>query len=583
MAEYQYESVIFVSGGAGFGASVAATVGNVGIVGGFGGASLGLGALSGVGAIAGMAAYGTIDAIASGDKTAIAYLGLGALGGAGLSASIGGVGLGFGGTAIGVGMGSMAMMGGIVGLGLYGIARTLDKAAIKESPSQVFDRMADKILYEEAYTEALLEVAMLSLDDEVLAEVWWRSKMSDYEIEEELKALKKQVSQSATIPENPPNPATEIEFVEVRELQIWQCDRVLKQHFAPIQSLAFHPNQPIFASAGDDKTINLWDLNTNKLIYSFFGHTQPVHTLAFHPSGNTLIAGDFNNQVTSWNLKTRFYRNFESHRRTSHEGLVYAVACNSDYLISGSADKTLRLWHPVTGKLIKIIPAHEGVVCAVMLHPDGNTAMTGGSDRVIKIWDLNQGKLLRQFGQHNNWITGIALTPNGETLISCSSDCTIKIWHFPTGELQETLTHHTAPIWSISIHPSGLFFASASLDNTVKIWRLPDGKLLQTLEGLPPLGFSPDGQFLIAAGKGNILKIWQQTHLTNAEDILQFQQWWEVLNVAPDATFEEVKAAYRRLVKQYHPDINSTPEAKTRMQIINQAYREFQDSYSQAI
>ena len=582
MAEYQYESVIFVAGGTGFGASVAATVGNVGIVGSFGGASLGLGALSGVGAVTGMAAYGAVEAIASGDKTAIAAMGLGAIGGAGLSASAGGVGLGFGGTAIGLGMGSMAMMGSVVGLGLYGIARTLNKAAIKESPSQVFDRMADKILdeadYAEAYTEALLELEMLS-PNSVLGEILWRSKMIGYEIEEELQALKQQ---SVSIPENPPNPATEIECVEVRELQIWQCDRVLKQHFAPIQSLAFHPNQPIFASAGDDKTINIWDLNTNKLIYSFFGHTQPVQSLAFHPSGNTLIAGDFNNQITSWNLQTRFYCNFESHRRTRHDGLVYAVACNRNYVISGSADKTLRLWHPVTGKLLKTIQAHEGVVCAVTLHPDGNTGITGGSDRVLKIWDLNQGQLLRQFGQHSNWITGIALTPDGETLMSCSSDCTIKIWHFLTGELQQTLTHHTAPIWSISIHPSGLFFASASLDNTVKIWRLPDGKLLQTLEGLPPLCFSPDGQFLITAGKGNFLKIWQQTRLTNAEDILQFQQWWEVLNVAPDAVFEEVKAAYRRLVKQYHPDINSTPQAKTRMQIINQAYREFEDSWFRA-
>ncbi|MEC4850881.1 MAG: DnaJ domain-containing protein, partial [Jaaginema sp. PMC 1079.18] len=487
------------------------------------------------------------------------------------------MGLGVGGTAIGIGMGSMAMMGGIVSLGLYEMARIIDKTGVKESPGQVFARMSDKIFYEEAYTEALLEVAMLSLENKALAEAWWQSKIIVYEIEEELQGLKQQVSaQSATIPENPPNPATEIEWVEVRELQIWQCDRVLKQHFAPIQSLAFHPNKPIIASAGDDKTINLWDLNTNKLIYSFFGHTRPVYALAFHPSGNTLIAGDFNNQITSWNLKTRFYRNFENHHRTSHDGLVYTVACNQNYLVSGSADKTLRLWHPVTGKLIKTIPAHEGIVCAAILHPDGSTGITSGSDRVIKIWDLNQGKLLRQLGKHNNWVTEIALTPDGETLISCSSDRTIKIWHFPTGELQHNLTHHTAPIWSVAIHPSGLFFASASLDNTVKIWRLPDGKLLQTLDGLPPLDFSPDGQFLITTGKGNILKIWQQTHLTNAEDILQFQPWWEVLKVTPNATFKEVKAAYRYLVKQYHPDINSTPQAKTRMQMINQAYREFQ-------
>lgn len=45
-----------------------------------------------------------------------------------------------------------------------------------------------------------------------------------------------------------------------------------------------------------------------------------------------------------------------------------------------------------------------------------------------------------------------------------------------------------------------------------------------------------------------------------------------VLGVVPNATTDEIKQAYRALAKQYHPDINSTPEAAARMVEINRSY-----------
>lgn len=118
----------------------------------------------------------------------------------------------------------------------------------------------------------------------------------------------------------------------------------------------------------------------------------------------------------------------------------------------------------------------------------------------------------------------------------------------------------------------GKILLSCSSDKTIKIWRLPDGKLLQNLVGLPPIAFSPNGETLITAAPGNLLKIWQQTPLTNTEDILQSQPWSDIFAVAPDADFATVKAAYRALVKQYHPDLNPSPAAHSKMPAINQAF-----------
>ena len=52
---------------------------------------------------------------------------------------------------------------------------------------------------------------------------------------------------------------------------------------------------------------------------------------------------------------------------------------------------------------------------------------------------------------------------------------------------------------------------------------------------------------------------------------------YQILGVQATATTEEIRAAYRRLARLYHPDLNSGPEAESRMQEINEAYDTLSD------
>lgn len=48
--------------------------------------------------------------------------------------------------------------------------------------------------------------------------------------------------------------------------------------------------------------------------------------------------------------------------------------------------------------------------------------------------------------------------------------------------------------------------------------------------------------------------------------------YYEILGVSPDATDEEIRKAYRRRAKQFHPDINKAPDASAKFQLIKRAY-----------
>jgi len=57
---------------------------------------------------------------------------------------------------------------------------------------------------------------------------------------------------------------------------------------------------------------------------------------------------------------------------------------------------------------------------------------------------------------------------------------------------------------------------------------------------------------------------------------------YDILGIAPDATPDEIRAAYRRLAKQYHPDVNSDPDASERFIAIQQAYEVLIDPEARA-
>ena len=171
--------------GAVTGATLSATIGNIGLVGSFGGVAISAVPMMTTGSIVGCAAYGAKEAIENSDINALFPIATGAVIGAGVSSMIGGMGLTATGTAIGIGSTTLSLAGGIAGLGVYGAFKLLDKMGNGETAIEAFNRIEEQIIDADFYFEALIEVMEMINPDKAL-----ENEFRELEIEEELKQLK---------------------------------------------------------------------------------------------------------------------------------------------------------------------------------------------------------------------------------------------------------------------------------------------------------------------------------------------------------------------------------------------------------
>ncbi|OUL25206.1 serine/threonine protein kinase [Nostoc sp. RF31YmG] len=273
------------------------------------------------------------------------------------------------------------------------------------------------------------------------------------------------------------------------------------------------------------------------LVNSLTAHTDWIDSLAISADGQTLVSGSADKSIKIWNLQTGALKTTLS----LHSDVVSSVAISRDgkTVVSSSKDGTIKIWNLLTGTLKATLPRIQDWVNSVVISPNGETLVTGGTDKKIKIWNLQTGDLKHTLTGHSKSVMTVAISSDGQTLASGGADSTIKIWNLQTGELKNTLTGHQDVIFAVAISPDGKTLASGSYDRTIKIWDLQTGALKNTLTehryAVSSLAISPDGQTLASGSWDNTIKIWNlqtcalKTTLTGHSDLVY------TVAISPDA------------------------------------------------
>jgi eukaryotic-like serine/threonine-protein kinase len=206
-----------------------------------------------------------------------------------------------------------------------------------------------------------------------------------------------------------------------------------------------------------------------------------------------------------WHLLKRRYQESVS-TLFGHTAWVISVAYSPDAarIVSGSADKTLKVWNAHSGIDILTIKGHLDGVTSVAFSPDGSVIASGSGDKTIKLWNGQSGVEMLTLRGHGKEVTSVAFSPDGERIASKSADATIKLWEAKSGKELLTLPVHDTDACNVVFSPDGKFIASGVGNGEISIWDTHNGLEVKSLEVnssmVDCIAFSPDGDRIAAGG-----------------------------------------------------------------------------------
>ncbi|EUC67719.1 WD40 domain protein, partial [Rhizoctonia solani AG-3 Rhs1AP] len=221
----------------------------------------------------------------------------------------------------------------------------------------------------------------------------------------------------------------------------------------------------------DNKTIRLWDVNTQQQLGAMKGDHYFL-SVAFSPDAKLIASG--------------------CGRYPSHPS-----ACSVQ---RWDVQKMTAAANPFKG--------HTSVVTSVQFSPDGTRVASSSMDRTICIWDVERGtRVVGPLKGHTNSVRLVAFSPDGFQIVSCSYDGTVWLWDAREGRLiGNPYDGHTKEVNSVAFSPRGTYVVSGSDDKTVRLWDIRTGRQVdqpfqEHIDAVNSVAFSPCGQFVVSGSR----------------------------------------------------------------------------------
>ncbi len=247
-----------------------------------------------------------------------------------------------------------------------------------------------------------------------------------------------------------------------------------------------------------------------KLVQKLIGHQGVVVSAVFSPNGERILSGGADKTLRLWDVRS----GQELLVLNRHTASVQKVAFlpGGRLAASASADKSVRLWDLDRAEEVACAPSKTNGTLA--FSPDGQYALTGNiHDPDIRCWEVKTGRALGRFKGQRGAILSLAFAPNGRQALSGSADGTVQLWDVHSKRQLALFRGHTGRVQSVVFVPDGRRALSGGSDKSVRLWNFEKGTEEHLFDGFQDavwsVAVSPDGWLAACDGAHGSVCLWE--------------------------------------------------------------------------
>lgn len=315
--------------------------------------------------------------------------------------------------------------------------------------------------------------------------------------------------------------------IKIWDTETGECLRTLSLG-CPVSHVDVSHDSRLLASASE-KGAEIWQIEGGQRLHSL--STSDSHCVKFSDDSRQLVSST-SDAAYLWETKTGdLLRVFQGDPRLGPFAPVAfspdgsPVAFSSDGpLVAAALWDMIVLWRAGDGEVSTVLIGHTDCVRSLVVLCDGKFLLSSSADMTIRLWDLSSGVCVKILTGHTSWVTSLSLSADKKSLASGSHDCTLKIWSidnligsgvYPWRARPDS---HGAPVTDVASYSGGQTMAISSKDGNVRLWNMRADLCEQVLDandgsddnGVANAVFSQDGSFLATTSANEVFKLWRR-------------------------------------------------------------------------